>query len=111
MLATGCRVNSTRPFLQQTTKKVKVIHDRIRATQSRHKSYAKKRRRPLEFEAGDHVFLRVTPTIDIVRTLKLRKQTPRFFRSYHITWRIGSTTYEIALPSHMVNLHNVFHVS
>ncbi|XP_027922733.1 uncharacterized protein LOC114180631 [Vigna unguiculata] len=35
----------------------------MRATQSRQKSYADKRRRPLEFEEGDHVFLRVTPIL------------------------------------------------
>jgi len=63
-------------FLQQTTEKVKVIQDRMRVTQSRQKSYADKRRRPLEFEAGDHVFLRVTPTVGIGRALKSRKLTP-----------------------------------
>jgi len=45
----------------------------MRATQSRQKSYADKRRRPLEFEARDHVFLRVTPTASIRRALKSRK--------------------------------------
>ena len=60
-------------FLQQTTEKVKMIQDRMRATQSRQKSYADKRRMPLMFEAGDHVFLRVTPTIGIGRKLKSRK--------------------------------------
>ena len=62
-------------FLQQTTEKVRVIQDRMRATQSRQKSYADKRRRPLEFEAGDHVFLRVTPTGGIGRALKSKKLT------------------------------------
>ena len=65
-------------FLQTTTEKVRLIQDRMRATQSRQKSYADKRMRPLEFEAGDHVFLRVTPTTSIGRALKSRKLTPRF---------------------------------
>ena len=98
-------------FLQQTTSKVKLIQDRMRATQSRQKSYADKRRRPLEFDEGDHVFLWVTPTTGIGRVLKSRKLTPRFIGSYQITRRIGTTTYEIALPPHLSNLHNVFHVS
>jgi len=98
-------------FLQQTTEKVRVIQERMRATQSRQKSYADKRRRPLEFEAGDHVFLRVTPTIGIGRALKSRKLTPRFIGPYQITRRIGPVAYEIALPPHLRNLHNVFHVS
>ena len=88
-----------------------MIQDRMRATQSRQKSYADKRKRPLEFEAGDHVFLRVTPTAGIGRALKSRKLTPRFISPYQITRRIGPAAYEIALPPHLANLHNVFHVS
>jgi len=78
---------------------VKVIHDRMRATHSRHKSYADNRRRLLKFEAGDHVFL------------KLKKLIPRFIGPYQITRRIGPAAYEIVLPPHLENLHNVFHVS
>jgi len=69
-------------FLQQTTEKVKMIQDRMHATQSRQKSYADKRRRPLEFEVGDHVFLRVTPTTGIGRALKSMKLIPIFIWSY-----------------------------
>jgi len=98
-------------FLQQTSEKVRGIQERMRATQSRLKSYADKRRRPLEFEAGDHVFLRVTPTAGIGRAIKSRKLTPRFVGPYQILRRIGAAAYEIALPPHLANLHNVFHVS
>jgi len=83
----------------------------MRVTQSRQKSYADKRRRPLEFEARDHVFLRVTATTGIGRALKSRKLTPRFIGPYKISRRIGPAAYEIALPPHLGNLHNVFHVS
>ena len=98
-------------FLQQTTEKVKVIQDRMRTTQSRQKSYVDKRRRPLEFEAGDHVFLWVTPTAGIGRALKSRKLTPRFIGPYQIARRIEPTAYEIAFPPHLANMHNIFHVS
>jgi len=83
----------------------------MKATQSRQNTYANKRRRPLEFEAGDHVFLRVTPTAGIGRVIKSRKLTLRFVGSYQILRRIATTTYEIALPPHLANLHNVFHIS
>jgi len=69
-------------FLQQTTKKVKVIQDRMRATKRRQKSYADKRRRSLEFEVGDHVFLKVMPITGIGRALKSRKLTPRLISPY-----------------------------
>ena len=98
-------------FLQQITEKVKMIQDRMRATQSRQKSYVDKRRIPLMFEAGDHVFLRVTPTAGIGRKIKSRKLTPRFIGPDQIMRRIGPVAYEIALPPHLANLHNVFHVS
>jgi len=98
-------------FLQQTSEEVRAIQERMKATQSRQKSYADKRRRPLEFEAGDHVFLRVTPTASIGRAIKSRKLTPRFVGPYQILRRIGVAAYEIALPPHLTNLHNVFHVS
>jgi len=65
----------------------------------------------LEFEAGDHVFLCVTPTAGVGRVLKSRKLTPRFIGPYQITRRIGPVAYEITLPFHLANLHNVFHVS
>jgi len=98
-------------FFQQITEKVKMIQDRMRATQSRQKSYGDKRRMPLMFEAGDDVFLRVTPTAGIGRKLKSRKLTPRFIGPYQIMRRIGPVAYEIALPPHLANLHNVFYVS
>ncbi|XP_027922645.1 uncharacterized protein LOC114180531 [Vigna unguiculata] len=65
-------------LLRQTTEKVKLIQERMKASQSRQKSYADQRRRPLEFEPGDHVFLRITPTTD--------------------SEKIGPVAYEIALP-------------
>jgi len=48
-------------IVQQTTKKVKLIREKMKASQSRQKSYHDKRRKDLEFQEGDHVFLRVTP--------------------------------------------------
>ena len=47
-------------IVQQTTEKVKLIQEKMKASQSRQKSYHDKRRKDLEFQEGDHVFLRVT---------------------------------------------------
>ena len=79
-------------FLQETTSKVKLIHDRMRATQSRQNSYVDKRRRPLEFDEEDHVFLRVTPITGIRRVLMSRKLTPRFIGPYQIARRKNSSS-------------------
>jgi len=54
-----------REIVQETTRKIKSIQEKMRTTQSRQKSYADKRRRPLEFNEGDHVFLKVTPKLGL----------------------------------------------
>jgi len=98
-------------LLEQTTEKVRMVRDRMLALQSRQKAYADRRRRPLEFAAGDHVFLRVTRTTGVGRALRSRKLSPKFLGPYQITRRIGPVAYEIALPPQLANLHPVFHVS
>ena len=97
--------------VQQTTEKVKLIQERMRTAQSRQKSYHDKRRKDLEFEVGDHVFLRVTPWTGVGRALKSRKLTPRFIGPFQILKKVGPVAYQIALPPSLSNLHNVFHVS
>ena len=46
-------------IVQETTTKIKMIQERMKASQSRQKSYHDKRRKAIEFQEGDHVFLRV----------------------------------------------------
>jgi len=60
-------------IVQQTTEKVKMIQEKMKASQSRQKSYHDKRRQDLEFQEGDHVFLRVTPVTVVGRALKSKK--------------------------------------
>ena len=74
-------------------------------------SYHDKRRKDLEFQEGDHVFLRVTPMTGVGRALKSKKMTPRFIGPYQISERIGTVAYRVGLPPHLSNLHDVFHVS
>ncbi|XP_068483226.1 uncharacterized protein [Phaseolus vulgaris] len=83
----------------------------MKASQSRQKSYADQRRKPLEFAVGDHVFMRVTPTKGVGRAIRSRKLSPKFIGPYQILRKIGPVAYEIALPPQLANLHNVFHVS
>jgi len=85
-------------LLRQTTKKVKLIQERMKASQSRQKSYVDQRRRPLEFVVGDHVFLRITLTTGLGRAIRSRKLSPKFIRPYQILRRIRPVAYEIALP-------------
>jgi len=98
-------------LLELTTKIVRMVRNRMQASQSRQKAYVDRRRRPLEIATGDHVFLRVTRTIGVGRALRSRKLSPKFLGPYQITRRIGPVAYEIALPPQLANLHPVFHVS
>ena len=69
------------------------------------------RRRPLEFEVGDHVSLKVNPKRGMVRFGKRGKPSPRFIRPFEVLERIGTFAYRLALPPSMSCVHEVFHVS
>ena len=69
------------------------------------------RRRPLEFEVGDHVFLKVMPKRGVVRFGKRGKLSPRFIRPFEILERVGTIAYRLVLPPSMSGVHEVFHVS
>ena len=67
--------------------------------------------RPLEFEVGDHVFLKVMPKRGVVRFGKQGKLSPRFIGLFEILKRVGTVAYRLALPPNMPGVHEVFHVS
>ncbi|KAH9722972.1 Endonuclease [Citrus sinensis] len=98
-------------LVQITVDKIKLIRGRLQTTQSRQKSYANRRRRELEFEKGDFVFLKVSPWKGVFQFRKKGKLSPRFIGPFEILERIGPVAYRIALPPSLSRLHNVFHVS
>ena len=69
------------------------------------------RRRPLEFEVSDRVFLKVIPKRGVVRFGKRGKLSPRFIGPFEILERIGTVAYRLALPPSMSGVHEMFHVS
>ncbi|KAD3067325.1 hypothetical protein E3N88_35205 [Mikania micrantha] len=98
-------------FIQETTDKIALIQERIKAARDRQKSYADNRRRPLEFQIGDRVMLKVSPWKGIFRFGKRGKLSPRFVGPFKILERIGSVAYKLELPLELSNIHDVFHVS
>jgi len=94
-----------------TTEKIRMIRKRMKAAQSRQKAYADRRRRPLEFAAGDKVFLKVSPIKGMVRGGKRNKLDPRYIGPFEILERIGPLAYRLALPPEIEKIHDVFHVS
>ena len=98
-------------LIRDTSEKVSLIRQRLLTAQSRQKSYADVRRRPLEFEVGDHVFFKVMCRRRVVRFGKRGKLSPRFIGPFEILERIGTFAYRLALPPSMSGVHEVFHVS
>ena len=98
-------------LIRDTFEKVSLIRQRLLTAQSRHKSYGDVRRRPLEFEVGDHVFLKVMPKRGVVTFDKRGKLSSRFIGPFEILERVGIAAYWLALPSSMSGVHEVFHVS
>ncbi|XP_027337168.1 uncharacterized protein LOC113850840 [Abrus precatorius] len=88
-----------------------MIRDKIKVAQDRQKSYYDKRRKQLEFQVRDHVFLKVSPVTEVGRALKSQKLSPKFIGLFEVLSRIGLAVYRIALPPNLSNLHPVFHVS
>ncbi|XP_034929520.1 uncharacterized protein [Populus alba] len=83
----------------------------MKAAQDRQKSYADNKRRPLEFEIGDKVFLKVAPMKQVLRFGLKGKLAPRYIGPFEVTKRIGPVAYRLALPPHLAKIHDVFHVS
>ncbi|MBN2228639.1 MAG: DDE-type integrase/transposase/recombinase, partial [Candidatus Thorarchaeota archaeon] len=94
-------------FVEDTTQAVKKIQTRMKSAQSRQKSYADRRRRPLEFQVGDSVFLKVSPFKGVIRFGKRGKLNPRYIGPYEILERVGRAAYRLALPPNLASVHNV----
>ncbi|GJU75627.1 putative reverse transcriptase domain-containing protein [Tanacetum coccineum] len=94
-----------------TTKKIETIRERLKATQDRWKSYAGNRIRPIEFNVGDLVMLKVSPWKGVFRFKNKGKLRPRFIRPFNILKRFGKVAYVLELPEEMRYIHNTFHVS
>ena len=98
-------------LVQLTTEKIQLIRERLLAAQSRQKSYADNRRRDLEFQVGDHVFLKVSPSKGVMRFGKKGKLSQRYIGPFEILDRVGNVSYRLALPPNLSHIHNVFHIS
>ena len=80
----------------------------MEAAQARQKSYADKKRKPIEFEVGDQVYLKVSPMKGVQRFGVKRKLAPRFVGSYLILKKSGRVAYKIELPYEMRAIFNIF---
>ncbi|GJT20092.1 hypothetical protein Tco_0878798, partial [Tanacetum coccineum] len=94
-------------LVQETTDKVVMIRDRLKVARDRQKSYADNRRKPIEFQVGDHLMLKVSPWKGVVRFRKKGKLALRFVGPFEILERIGSVAYRLRLPKELSSVHDV----
>ncbi|GKC69573.1 putative reverse transcriptase domain-containing protein [Tanacetum coccineum] len=98
-------------IIHETTEKILQIRQRLQAVRDRQRSYANIRRKPLEFQVGDRVMLKVSPRKGIIRFGKRGKLNPWYIRPFKILKRVGPVAYKLELPEELSNLHSTFHVS
>jgi hypothetical protein len=83
----------------------------LRVAQTGQRSYTNNRRRPLEFEEGDHVYLKVSPLRGMRRFKVKGKSSPRYIGPFRVSRRVGEMAYQLELPDKLSDVHDVFHVS
>jgi hypothetical protein len=90
---------------------VRRIQENLKVAKLRQESYANKRRWHLEFEAGDHVYLKVSPMKGLKRFRVTGKLSPCYIGPFPILEKCGKVTYKLELPPLLAGVHDIFHVS
>ncbi|GJW16723.1 hypothetical protein Tco_0024159 [Tanacetum coccineum] len=93
------------------TKKIIQIKNHIQAACDRQKSYADVRRKPLEFQVGDKVMLKVSHWKGVIRFGKRGKLNPRYIGPFKIITKVGTVAYQLELPEQLSRVYSTFHVS
>nr|GFB01826.1 putative reverse transcriptase domain-containing protein [Tanacetum cinerariifolium] len=98
-------------IIQETIDKIVQIKESLKTAQDPQKSCADNRRKPLEFNVGDKVLLKVSPWKGVVRFGKRNKLSPRYVGSFEVIERVGPVAYRLRLPQELAGIHDAFHVS
>ncbi|GKB61411.1 putative reverse transcriptase domain-containing protein [Tanacetum coccineum] len=98
-------------IIHETTEKIVQIKSRIQAARDRQKSYADKRRKPLEFQVGDKVILKVSTWKGVICFGKRGKLNPRYIGPFKILAKVETVAYRLEHPEQLSRVHSTFHVS
>ncbi|GKB71790.1 putative reverse transcriptase domain-containing protein [Tanacetum coccineum] len=97
-------------IIHEMTEKIIQIKSHNQAARDRQKSYADVRRKPLEFQVGDKVMLKVSPWKGVIRFGKQGKFNPRYIGPFKIIAKVGTVAYRLELPEKLSRVHSTFHV-
>nr|GEV54870.1 putative reverse transcriptase domain-containing protein [Tanacetum cinerariifolium] len=98
-------------IVHETTEKIIQIKKRIQAARDRQKSYANRRRKPLEFQVGDKVMLKVSPWKGMIRFGKQWKMNPRYIIPFKVLAKVGTIAYRLEISDQLSHVHSTFQVS
>ena len=98
-------------LIKEAEERVAEIREKLKAAQSRQKSYADKKRREISFNPGDFMYLKVSPIQGTQRFQIQGKLAPRYIGPYRVLKKVGAVAYRLELPEEMSDIHPVFHVS
>ncbi|GJR48685.1 putative reverse transcriptase domain-containing protein [Tanacetum coccineum] len=98
-------------LIQEMTEKIVQIKQRMQATHDRQKSYADLKCKPMDFQVGDNVMLKVSPWKGVVRFGKRGKLNPRYVGPFKVIEKVGDVLYKLELPEELRRVHNTFHLS
>ncbi|GJY00951.1 putative reverse transcriptase domain-containing protein [Tanacetum coccineum] len=98
-------------IIHETTEKIVQIKSIIQTARDRQKNYANIRRKPMVFQVGDIVMLKVLPWKGVVRFGKRGKLNPRYVGPFKVIERVETVAYKLKLPQQLSRVHNTFHVS
>jgi hypothetical protein len=87
------------------------VQENLKAAKSCQETYANKMHRPLEFEVGNHVYLRVSPMKGVKRFGVKGKLAPHYIRPFPILEKCGTVAYKLDLPPSLTRVHDIFHMS
>ncbi|GKC48681.1 hypothetical protein Tco_1071426 [Tanacetum coccineum] len=83
----------------------------MQTARDRHKSYANLKHKPMEFQVGDIVMLKVSPWKGVVCFGKWGKLNPRYVGPFKVLEKVGEVAYKLELPEELSRVHNTLHVS
>nr|GFA39105.1 reverse transcriptase domain-containing protein [Tanacetum cinerariifolium] len=98
-------------LIQETTEKIVQIKQRMQAAHDRQKSYTDLKRKPMEFQVGDKVMLKVSPWKGVVHFGKQGKLNTRYVGPFKVLERVRDVAYKLDLLEELTRVDNTFHLN